>query len=498
MKKTLFVALFSFVLGILLAGYLFVYIPEKHAPASFLDEPSSPSTSSNLFAAPPAQSKPEYDFATIAERVAPAVVNIEAERVEKVQIGSLMNEPFFEDFWRFFGYPRDREQERRSTARGSGFFISSDGYLITNNHVVENAERVTVKTLDENEFDAEIVGTDPLTDLALLKVKKTNVPSVQLGNSSQCRPGEWVLAIGNPFSLEHTVTAGIISAKGRSGLSIGTRYQDYIQTDAAINPGNSGGPLVNMRGEVIGINAVIETSTGGNIGIGFAIPSDMAKKVVTQLKEKGRVVRGYLGIRGFADITEDLKENLNLKSKDGVLVNIVEPGTPADKAGLERYDVILEIDGQPIKDSNDLGIKIADIPPGKTVDIKIIRDGKEKILRAKIEELASEEEQVPETGSDRNIGFRVRELSPRIASRLGLQTEEGLLITDISQNSEAFRKGIRQYDIILEINRRKATSVDDLENALKKADRGDSILLLLRRESNGDAIDFIRTLTVPE
>jgi serine protease Do len=224
----------------------------------------------------------------------------------------------------------------------------------------------------------------------------------------------------------------------------------------------------------------------------------MAKKVVTQLKERGRVVRGYLGIRGFEDITEDLKENLDLKSKKGVLVNIVEPGTPADKAGLERYDVIVEIDGKAIEDSNDLGIKIADIPPGKTVDIRIIRDGKEKIVKAKIEELETEEEQKPETSSDKDIGFRVRELTPRLASRLGFKTDEGLLITEISQYSEAYRKGIRQYDVIIEINRRRASSISDLNNALKKADRGDSILLLLRRESNGESVDFIRTLTVPE
>jgi serine protease Do len=233
MKKTLFIALFSFFLGLFLAGMIFVYIPEKNSPANFLDETSSPSQSSNLYAAAPAQSKPEYDFATIAEKVAPAVVYIEAEKVETVQFRSMMDDPFFEDFWRFFGEPRRREQERRSTSRGSGFFITDDGYLVTNNHVVENAEKVTVRTLDSEEYQAEIVGTDSESDLALLKVDKKNLPYVTLGDSTSCRPGEWVLAIGNPLSFEHTVTAGIISAKGRQLLG-GPTYQNFIQTDASI------------------------------------------------------------------------------------------------------------------------------------------------------------------------------------------------------------------------------------------------------------------------
>jgi len=498
MKKTLFLALFSFFLGLFLAGVLFVYIPEKNASVSFMDEPSAPALSSSLFATPIPQAKPEYDFATIAEKVAPAVVYIEAEKVEKVRYRSMLDDPFFEDFWRFFGEPRRREQERRSMSRGSGFFISKDGYLITNDHVVENAEKVTLKTLDSREYNAKVIGTDPDSDIALLKVDGKNLPFVELGNSDQCRPGEWVLAIGNPLSFEHTVTAGIISAKGRQLLG-GPTYQNFIQTDAAINPGNSGGPLVNMRGEVIGINAMISTTTGGSIGIGFAIPSDLAKKVVTQLKEKGKVVRGYLGVKGIYPVDEGIRKSLKIDVKQGAMVQEVEPGTPADKAGIKPYDVIVEVDGKPIKDHNDLLIKIADIDPGTTVEIKVVRKGGvEKILKVKIAERETAEELKPATSSDKDIGFKVREMTSRLAARLGYRTEEGLVITEVTRYSEADRKGIRSGDIILEVNQIKMKTLRDLDNILKKVKAGDAVMLLLRRESNEGSRDFIVTLSIPE
>lgn len=499
MKKTLFIALFSFFIGLFLAGIVFVYIPEKNTPVSFLDEPATPSASSNLYASPPVQSRPQYDFATIAERVAPAVVYIEAEKVERVQYRSMLDDPFFEDFWRFFGEPRGREQERRSTARGSGFFISADGYLVTNNHVVENAEKVSVRILDETQFSAEVVGTDPDSDLALLKVDRKNLPYVELGDSDKCRPGEWVLAIGNPLSFEHTVTAGIISAKGRQLLG-GPTYQNFIQTDAAINPGNSGGPLVNMQGEVIGINAMISTTTGGSIGIGFAIPSDLAKKVVKQLREKGRVVRGYLGVEGVYPVDDQIRKSLDIDVKHGAMIQNVTPGYPAEKAGMKPYDVIVEIDGAPVKDHNDLLIKIADIPPGTTVEIKVVRKGgEEKILKAKITERETNEEgRQPETSSNKDIGFKVQELTPRLARRLGYQTDEGLLITEVTRYSEADRKGIQRGEIILEVNQTKMESVEDLEKILKRAKEGDAIMLLVRREGNGRSQDRIVTLSIPE
>jgi serine protease Do len=498
MKKTLLIALASFILGIFLAGIIFVYLPEKDSPDNYLAETHSPSFSSNLYANPLPQSKPEYDFATIAEKVAPAVVYIEAERVEKVQYRGLLDDPFFEDFWRFFGEPRNREQERRSTSRGSGFFISSDGYLVTNNHVVENAERVTVRTLENEEFSAKVIGTDPQSDLALLKADKKNLSFVGLGNSDQCRPGEWVLAIGNPLGFEHTVTAGIISAKGRQ-LSGGPRYQNFIQTDAAINPGNSGGPLVNMQGEVIGINAMISTTTGGSIGIGFAIPSSLARNVVKQLQEKGRVVRGYLGVRGIYPVTEQIAKSMDLDVTHGAMIMKVEPRTPAEKAGMKPYDVIVAIDGDPIKDPTDLSFKVADIPPGTTVNIKVLRKGgEEKILKVKIAELESEEEPAAAPETSKDLGLEVRELTPRLAGRYGYKTDEGLIIVDIDQSSEAYRKGIRQGDIILEVNQEKILEVKDWEKILKKTKPGDAIMLLLRREQNGEPVDFIQTISIPE
>jgi len=499
MKKTLIIALISFVLGLFLASLIFIYLPEKSMPDNFLEESKASALSTALYAAPPsAQAKPNLDFVAVADKVAPAVVYIEAERVEKRQMRSLLDDPFFEDFWRYFGYP-DREEEYRSRARGSGFFISSDGYIVTNNHIVEKAVSVNIRTLEGEEYKAEIIGNDKDTDLALLKVKAEDLPYIELGDSASCRPGEWVLAIGNPFNFQHTVTAGIISAKGRQ-LGGGPNYQNFIQTDASINPGNSGGPLVNLRGEVIGINSMISSPSGGNIGIGFAIPSDLAKKIISQLKDKGKVVRGYLGVRGIYPIDEDLKKSLNLKSKQGAMIQEVEPDTPAAKAGMEPYDVIVEVDGQPVKDHNDLLFKIADISPGTKVDIKVIRNkGKEeKILTVTLAERPGEEEETPAPSSDKDIGLQVRELTPSLARRLGYRTEEGLVITEVARYSEAERKDIKRGDIIIEVNQNKVKTIADMKRILDRAERGDVLMFRIRREGDVRLQDSIVTLRIPE
>jgi serine protease Do len=504
MKKYVWIAVISFFLGLLAAGYVFVYLPDKNAPKASASDKLVPSFSTSLYAATPAvppEVNQNLDFVGIAEKVGPAVVKIEAEKVEKVRgLGPDQDWPF-EDFWdRFFGQPRQREQEYRSTAQGAGFMLSDDGYILTNNHIAESAVKIRVTTLQGEDYVAEVVGTDPRSDLALIKVKAKALPFVQLGDSSQLKVGEWVLAIGNPFGLEHTVTAGIVSAKGRQ-LGIGgnvPEYQDFIQTDAAINRGNSGGPLVNMSGEVIGITSNILAPAGGNIGLGFAIPSNLAKKVVTQLKEKGRVVRGKIGVTVSANpISDEEKDAFKLKEKKGALVNSVEPGGPAERAGIRKYDVIVEVNGEKINDSNDLKFKVADITPGKKVNIKVVREGKEQTFTVTVEELDAPEAKIQAESSDKDLGFTVREMTPTLARRYGYQTQDGLVITQVKNYSEAERKGLAVGDIILEVNQRKISAVAELQRILRRAESGQAIVFLVRTERDGESIDRIVTLRVP-
>jgi serine protease Do len=506
MKKYIWIGIISFLLGIIVSGYVFLYLPEKQGVKNVNFATSEPFLSSSLNAAPsslPPEIQTNLDFVSIADKVGPAVVMIVSERVDKVKGFGFEDQMPFDDFWeRFFGRPqeRQREQEYRSQAQGSGFLLSEDGYLLTNYHIVENAVDLVVTALNGEEYKAKVIGTDPRTDLALLKVEAKGLPFAVLGDSGQLKVGEWVLAIGNPFGLEHSVTSGIVSAKGRQLGTGGNvpEYQDFIQTDAAINRGNSGGPLVNMKGEVVGITSNIFSPSGGSIGLGFAIPSNMAKKVVTQLKDKGRVIRGRIGV-GIkpTSLSEDDKDAFKLKDKNGALITSVEKGSPAERAGLQKYDVVVEVNGEKVKDSNDLKLKISNIEPGKKVDVKVIREGKEHTFTVTVEELDPAETKVETKSSDKDLGFTVRELNPTLARRYGLETQEGLIITQVKRYSEADRKGLAATDIILEVNRKKVATVDELESMMGKFESGQAIILLVRREQDGDSIDRIVTLRVP-
>jgi serine protease Do len=506
MKKYIWIGVVGFLLGIIASGYIFLYLPDRQAARNSNFETPASARSAFLNAAPlapPPGAQANPDFVTIADKVGPAVVMIMSERVDKVRGFGFDDQTPFDDFWeRFFGRPQERpkEQEQRSQAQGTGFFLSEDGYLLTNYHIVENAVDIVVTALNGEEYKAKVVGTDPRTDLALLKIDAKGLPYAVLGDSGQLKVGEWVLAIGNPYGLEHSVTSGIVSAKGRQ-LGLGgnvPEYQDFIQTDAAINRGNSGGPLVNMQGEVVGITSNIFSPSGGSIGLGFAIPSNMAKKVVTQLKEKGRVIRGRIGV-GIkpTPLTEEDKDAFKLKDRNGALIMSVEKGSPAEKAGLKQYDVVVEVNGEKVKDSNDLKLKISNIEPGKKVDVKVVRDGKEQTFTVSVEELDLAEAKVESKSSDKDLGFTVRELTPTLARRYGLETQEGLIITQIKNYSEADRKGLAVGDIILEVNRKRVSTVDEMERIMSKFESGQAIILLVRREQDGETLDRIVTLRVP-
>lgn len=502
-KTSVIIALTSFIAGLMLAAFVFMNYPQtEDVPQVSQGLQSGPELSSRLYAAdrPAAQAvRTDLNFADIAARISPAVVYIEAEKVEKVQVRGFFDSPL-EDFWRrFFDEPEDREQERHSRSSGSGFFISDDGYCVTNNHVVEHSVEIRVLSLEGKEYKAEIIGTDAESDLALIKVKGKDFPHVNLGDSEALKVGEWVVAIGNPLGLNHTVTAGIVSAKGRLFPDLNLPYQDFVQTDAAINRGNSGGPLLNMAGEVIGINTLIFGPTGGNIGIGFAISSDLAKKVIAQLRENGRVIRGWLGVSVYA-ITEDIKETFEVNEAKGAWIYSVEEGSPADKAKLQKYDVITAVAGVPVDDSNDLTFRIAEIKPGTKADMTVVRDGKERTVEVKIGEKLESEPEKPEAASGTELGLGVTDMTPRIARQYGYSSTEGLVITEIKPNSEAERKGLKMGDLILEADRQKMETVKDLEKIIDKKKPGQAVLLSVRREGRGRGRtqDFIVTLRIPE
>lgn len=427
-------------------------------------------------------------FVGIARQAIPAVVSITSEKVVKPR--SSLPEYFPEDdfFKRFFRFD-DRQEEYRQEGLGSGVIVDPKGYIMTNYHVIKDAEAINV-LFEGRQYSARVVGTDPPTDVAVLRIDRRDLPSLPLGDSDGLEIGEWVLAIGSPFSLslEHTVTAGIISAKGRSELGLGTdiRYQDFIQTDAAINPGNSGGALVNLDGELIGINtAIIAGHFGGNLGIGFAIPVNMARKVMDELIAYGQVVRGYLGAY-IKTPDAELSEALGLSGNGGAVVVDVETGSPAERAGLERYDTIVAVDGQAIGDDQHLSNLIADYGPGTRVRLDIVRDGRSKKLTVILEERPEtrtkpQTDTAPRTGGSRRLGLAVAELTEPLAERYGYTAKErGVLVTEVEAGSPAEAKGITPGDLIIEVNRTPIRSVHEFEAIVGKARRGQILLLQIK------------------
>ena len=431
-------------------------------------------------AAPPESRPPS--FAAIARRTMPVVVNIATTAQRPVRGGS--NDPIDDFFNRFFGEMQPRENSQRSL--GSGILISRDGEILTSYHVVKNSEMIKVRLADHSEYDARLVGKDDRTDLALIKIRKPNlnVPFARLGSSSQVDVGDWVMAIGNPFGLEHTVTAGIVSAKGRV-IGAGP-YDNFIQTDASINPGNSGGPLINALGEVVGVNSAIFSQSGGNIGIGFAIPVDLAKKILDQLRKNGRVVRGWLGIRA-QDVSPDLAASLGYHRSGGELtvVTDVAENSPAAEAGIKPGDVIVEYNSKPLPKHHDFRSMIADTPPGQKATLKIFRGKLERLVSLKIGELPDDGDiGLPLEAKDLELGLRVQRITPDISRRLGLGSTKGVLVIEVQPNSPADQVGIEPADVIREVNQRPVNSVRDFERSTRQGRRGDRILLFVQRGDN--------------
>jgi serine protease Do len=425
------------------------------------------------------------DFVALAKSLSPVVVNISTTQVSEGggagTQGPFSEEDPFGEFWRrFFGGPLPRGPFRQQSL-GSGFIIDRDGSILTNNHVVENAEKITVRLADEREFEAKLIGKDSKTDIAVIKINARGpLPTAPFGDSDELEVGEWVLAIGNPFGLDQTVTSGIVSGKGRV-IGAGP-YDSFIQTDASINPGNSGGPLINMRGEVVGINTAIFTRSGGNIGIGFATPINLVKELLPQLRNKGKITRGWLGVV-IQRVTRDIAESLGMDRPRGALVSTVAKDGPADQAGIKVGDVIIEFDGKEVRESNDLPIIVARTPVDRQVRVKLLREKKEVMLSVTVGEL-KEEELVASARDQGELGLTVQKLTPQIAESLGLDRVDGLVITAVESGSPADEAGLRRGDIILEVDRKPVRDLDDYRKIVASARKGKGILFLVRRGDN--------------
>ncbi|WP_334107187.1 DegQ family serine endoprotease [Methylobacillus sp.] len=451
-----------------------------------------------FMAATPVMAKELPDFTELAEKQGAAVVNISVTQVMQAGSGGppfqgMPDDEALNEFFRRFGIPGfpgaprgpggAQQPEYKSQSLGSGFIISNDGYILTNAHVVREADEVIVKLNDKREFKAKIIGTDRRTDVALLKIDATGLPKVTIGNPEQLKVGEWVVAIGSPFGLESTLTAGVVSAKGRALPQ--ENFVPFIQTDVAINPGNSGGPLFNLKGEVVGVNSQIYSRTGGYMGLSFAIPIDVAIDVSNQLKASGRVARGWLGI-GIQEITKDLAESFGMKGTSGALVAGVEKGSPAEKGGLEPGDVVVKFDGKPVTTSVDLPRIVGTTKPGKQVPVEVLRKGSTKVLSITLGEMPVDKDEVVASAPSNakpeanKLGLTLRELAPQ--QRRNLNGRNALVVVDAQGN--AAQAGIRRGDLILALNNTEVQSLEQFTKQVNAVQAGKTIALLVQRENN--------------
>ena len=456
-----------------------------YAPAMFVNTHPSGSATGISF---------EDGFANVVSKALPAVVNISSTKTTKIAGGNpalpFLNDPFFRQFFgRGFQMPR----EQREHSLGSGVIVTSDGYILTNNHVIEGASDIEVALSDRRDFRAKLVGADPKTDLAVIKIGASGLSTLPMGDSGKVRVGQFVLAIGDPFGVGETVTMGIVSAKGRGGRGI-EDYEDFIQTDAAVNPGNSGGALMNVDGELVGINTAILTGGGnGNAGVGFAIPVSMARNVMEQIRKSGKVTRGYLGV-GVQPLTPDLATAFGLKENKGALIAQVEPDSPAAKAGLQKGDVIQQVNGQAVDDARALTLLISQMSPGSAVKLTVWRNGKQQDLTATLGEAPNPKTQASGgnqggggTGSALE-GVSVDNLTPDVAQQLNLSAStKGVVVTDVSDGSPAADAGLQRGDVIQEVNHQPVQNVSDMNKILKQAS-GKQVLLLVNRGGNSSFV----------
>jgi serine protease Do len=442
------------------------------------------------------------DFTQLVQKNGPAVVNIQATTTgsDNAQGGQVDPQDVPEIFRRFFGPLGPGGHPRFDGTRvsvGSGFIISSDGYVLTNNHVVDGADQVTVRLSDRRELDAKVIGTDVDSDVALLKVAASGLPTVAIGDSSKLKPGQWVVAIGSPFNFDHSVTHGIVSYVGRGFGGADQQYVPFIQTDVPINRGNSGGPLFNMDGQVVGINSQIVSNTGSSVGISLAIPINIAMNVVDQLKQYGRVSRGMIGVQ-IQNVTRDMAKSLGLPNAEGAIVSTITPGSGADKAGVQVGDVILAFDGHAIEQSSDLPPLVGNTKPGTKADLKVFRDGKTLVMPVTVGELPQDKtELATRTGtkskSANPLGIVVDDLTAEQRKQLGIKDAQGVVVTDV-RGPAAQRTPIQPGDVITMVGRKSVKSAAEFNAAVKDVKPGESVMLLMRR---GDATQFV-AVTVPK